>query len=366
LKDLGRRDFTINSLALSYPDGLLIDPNGGREDLKAGLVRAVGKPGDRFSEDPLRIIRAARICAIYRFRIDSATFEAMRQSAEGLENVSGERIRDEILKILPAGDALAAFDLLKNCGALDKLLPGLAAGARIEIGAGTGVSIYDHTLSCIINCPKRVRTRLAALFHLIAAPNAGAPADFRGGSALVAEQTMKAWRMSNKSIDEVRTLVLHQLQPEALSWNDVRIRRFLAEVRPELLDDFTALAEAEILCAGHSPSLEQSASTESGGPGEWPEHARWAGHAEARECRIEQIRQLRTRMRMELERTPALNIRELALSGKDIMKILNLAPGPQVGTVLNHLFERVLEDPGVNTREHLTRIVEADRKPVRG
>ncbi len=367
LKDLGRRDFTINSLALSYPDGVVIDPNGGREDLKAGLVRAVGNPRARFSEDPLRIVRAARICAIYGFEIDAATFDAMRQRAGELENVSGERIRDEMQKILLAGDTLAAFDLLKDSGALDKLLPGLAAGAKVQTHKGTGVSIYEHTLACILDCPKRIRVRLAALFHLIACPTVGMsggrlPVDFRGKSALVARKTMKTWNMSNRSIDEVCTLVLHQLPPEALSWSDVWIRRFITVVRPELLDDFIALAEAEMLCGGYPGPLAQTGVAEWGDSEEWVEHAGWARRSDAQQSRVEEIRRLGTRMRMQTELISALSVHELALSGNDVMEILELAPGPQVGKVLNHLFEMVLEDPELNTRERLARIVETGRK----
>jgi len=365
LKDLGRRDFTINSLALSYPEGVLIDPNGGREDLKAGLVRAVADPGARFSEDPLRIVRAARICAVYGFKTDAATFEAMRQRAGELEAVSGERVRDEILKILLADDTSAALDLLKNSGALDTLLPGLSAHNRVETHKSTGVSIYEHTLCCIMNCPKRVRIRLAALFHIVSHPAAAAaggalPVDFRGASALAATQTMKTWNMSNRSIEEVSSLISHQLPPEALSWSDVGIRRFITGVRPELLDDFVALAEAEILCAkdpGPSPG------TVSAGPGDSRE---WAGRGEAQQSLIEGIRRLGARMRMQLETISAMSVRELALSGGDIMKLLDLPPGPQVGKVLNYLFEMVLADPELNTREHLARIARAKFKPVNG
>jgi len=371
LKDLGRRDFTINSLALSYPDGVLIDPNGGREDLKAGLVRAVANPGARFSEDPLRIVRAARICAVYGLKTDDATFDAMRQRAGELESVSGERVRDEILKILLAGDTSAAFDLLKNIGALGKLLPGLRAHDRVETRKSTDVSIYEHTLCCVLNCPKRVRIRLVALFHIAAPPAAqtagGArPVDFRGASALAATQTMKTWNMSNRSIDEVSSLISHQLPPEALSWSDVRIRRFITGVRPELLDDFLALAEAEILCAkGPGPS-DKTAAAEPGDSNEWVEHAGWSGRIEAKQSLIEGINQLGARIRMQLERISAMSVRELALSGNDIMKVLDLPPGPQVGKVLNQLFEMVLEDPELNTRESLARIVEARFKPVSG
>ena len=337
LKDLGRRDFTINSLALSYPEGVLIDPNKGREDLTEGLVRAVGNPGARFSEDPLRIVRAARICGIYGFKIDAATFSAMRQRAGELGNVSGERIRDEILKILLSGDPAGAFDLLKNCGALDKLLPRFAAGAC------RGVSIYEHTISCIVNCQKRIRPRLAALFHETGAQSAQSGAgphemDVRRESACIAIEKMKTWNMSSKCIDEVSTLVRHQLSPEALSWSDAGIRKFITVVHPELIEDFIALAEAEALSAG---SPETPGKIQGG---------------------IEGIRLLRDRFRVQLERVSAFSVRELALSGADIMKILDLAPGPQIGKVLNRLFEMVLEDPELNTREHLTRIVEEGLK----
>ena len=343
LKDLGRRDFTINSLALSYPDGVLIDPNGGREDLKAGLIRAVGTPGARFSEDPLRILRAARMRGIYGFEVDAGTFAAMRERSGELQNVSGERIRDEILKILLARDISGAFDLLKKSGALGKLLPGLDAGAHSITHPGSGVGTYEHTLLLIINCPNRIRIKLAALFHRTCAPavEAGAEGrteDYRRESSLSARETMKMWNMSNRSIDEVSTLVLHQLPRDAPSWSDARIRRFISVVGTELLDDFIALAEAEVLSAGNPGSPEETQS------------------------RIEDVRRLGDRMRVQVERVSALSVRELALSGDDIMKILDLAPGPEVGKVLNRLFDMVLEDPGINTRERLARIVETEKR----
>ncbi len=337
LKDLGRRDFTINSLALSYPHGVLIDPHRGGEDLKAGLIRAVGNPRARFSEDPLRIVRAARICGIYGFQVDHAVFDAMRELSGKLHSVSGERIRDEILKILLAANASGAFDLLRKSGALGRLLPGLDAAVNIETGRGAGVSIFEHTLACITNCPEIIRIRLAALFHKIAAPTAevgadGQKMDFRRESARSAGETMKMWNMSNRSIHEVSTLVAHQLPQEALSWSGARIRRFITAVHPELIDDFIALAEAEVLSGGYV------------------------------EVGIEEIRQLRVRMRTQLDRISALSVRELALGGHQIMKILNLPPGPEVGKVLNHLFDLVQENPDLNTRDSLSRIVETNYK----
>jgi tRNA nucleotidyltransferase/poly(A) polymerase len=360
LKDLGRRDFTINSLALSYPEGILIDAHGGREDLKACLIRAVGNPAARFSEDPLRIVRAARICAVYGFRIDHATFQAMQEGSGKLGEVSGERIRDEILKILPAANFSTAFDLLRKSGALGRLLPGLDAAADVATCRGSGASIFEHTLACILNCPNRTRVRLAALFHDMPANMAGAgpriespgsesvagsaafaregtgvdahQADLRSESARSAADTMKKWNMSNRYIYEVSTLVRRRLPQEAPSWSDADIRRFLIGVRPELLDDFIALAEAEVLCGAHT------------------------------EAAVEGIRRLGARMKTQLGLISALSVRELALSGDEVMKILGLSPGPQVGKILKHLFDLVQEDPSLNTREHLARIVETKYK----
>jgi tRNA nucleotidyltransferase/poly(A) polymerase len=261
----------------------------------------------------------------------------MRELSGKLQSVSGERIRDEILKILLAPNASGAFDLLRKSGVLGRLLPGLDAAVNIETGKGSGVSIFDHTLACIINCPEILRIRLAALFHKIAAPTAevgadGKKMDFRGESARGAGETMKMWNMSNRSIHEVCTLVGHQLQPEALSWSGARIRRFITEVHPELIDDFIALAEAEVLSGGYV------------------------------EVGIEEIRQLRVRMKTQIERISALSVRELALGGHEIMKILDLPTGPEVGKILSHLFDLVQEDPDLNTRESLSRIVETNYK----
>ena len=342
LKDLGRRDFTINSLALSYPDGVLVDPNGGREELQAGLIRAVGNPEDRFSEDPLRIVRAVRMRAIYGFEVHPGTFAAMREWSGKLGNVSGERIRDEILKILPARDISGAFGLLRKSGAFGKLLPWLDEGSLIPAHTGSGVGIYEHTLSCIVNSPNRIRVRLAALFHQMAMPGIeaeadGPPPDFRHESFRSARVTMRWWNMSNRSIDEVSSLVLHQLPLDAVSWSDTRIRRFMTTVNPALLEDFIALAEAEILSEGYPGNLEE---TQNG---------------------IEGIRRLGDRMRAQLEGLSASNVRELALSGDDIIKILDIPPGPEVGKILRHLFDLVLENPGINTRERLSQIVEAEK-----
>lgn len=332
LSDLARRDFTINSLALSYPDGVLIDPNGGRADLRDKLIRGVGNPRERFAEDPLRIVRAGRIAGLYGFALDPSTFEAMREESENIEKVSGERIRDEICKILVSPHPIEAFDLLRKGWALGKILPELIVRGHIDTAPGSGVSIYRHTLSCIVKCPERLRVRFAALFHeagvpAVASRNGRLPIDFRQDSIYTATQRMKKWNMSTRWIEDVSALIENQLPLEAVDWEDAQIRRFLTRIRLDLIDDLFSLAEAE-----------------------WPTDG--SGQ--------EGIRRLHARVREQIAATSAFRVSDLALSGNEIKEILDLPPGPQVGKVLRHLFDRVLENPSLNTREDLVRIVKND------
>ncbi len=334
LKDLGRRDFTMNALALSYPGGLLIDPGGGRKDLEAGLIRGVGNPGERFLEDPLRIVRAGRLSGTYGFEVDSTTFEAMREHAEQVTKVSAERIRDEICKILLSPFPIEAFDLLRKGWALGKLLPELVVRGHVDTTQDSGVSIYRHALRCVIHCPQRLRVRLAALFHQAGVPALGArgerlPIEFRTQSAYTARERMKLWNMSNRLIDQVSTLIEHQLAPEALSWNAAEIRHFIARVGPELLDDFIALAEAEHLAMGQTG--------------------------------LDAFRDFRTGILEQIETNPALSIKDLAISGRDVMEILSIPQGPRIGRTLSRLLNLVLDDPHLNTRENLIEIVRNDR-----
>ena len=333
LKDLGRRDFTINALALSFPDGILIDPHDGRADIEKKTIRAVGDGPSRFAEDPLRIVRAGRLSSIYGFAVDSATFEAMRGEAENLEKISGERIRDELCKILVSAYPIEAFDLLRKCWALGKLLPELIVRDHVDTMPGSGVSVYKHSLLCVRNSPKALRIRLAALFHNAGVPATGArgdkvPRDYGKESAYAASVRMKKWNMSNRQIEDVITLIENQLPVDAEVLSDTEIRRFLVRFRPELLDDIIALAKAESLAEGQAD--------------------------------LERVDKLHLRMREQLDTISAFKMEDLAVSGREIMDILGLSPGPEVGKVLRGLFDIVLEHPDLNTHESLIEIVKRD------
>jgi len=337
LKDLGRRDFTINAMALSFPEGVLVDPHGGREDLEQGLIRGVGDPRERFVEDPLRIVRAARIAGVYGFEVHPRTFDAMREVAETVDSVSGERLRDEFYKILLSPHPIEALDILRKGWALGKLLPELIVRNHIDVMYGSGMSIYRHALLCMRNCPPKLGLRLAALFQNAAVPAAGArdgklPIEYASESAFAASRRMKKWNSSNKQIHEVALLIENRLPSDAELWTDADIRRFISRVGTGMLDDFAVFAKAERLARG---VLE-----------------------------VEGIRSLHGRMLNQVRMMPALSKEDLALSGRDVMEALGLPQGPDVGRVLKKLFDMVLEEPELNTRERLLETVTREFGPT--
>jgi tRNA nucleotidyltransferase/poly(A) polymerase len=333
LKDLGRRDFTINALALSFPDGILIDPHEGRSDIEKKTIRAVGSAPSRLAEDPLRIVRACRLLSVYGFTVDSGTFDAMRGEAENLSQISGERIRDELCKILVSRYPIEGLELLRRSWALGKLLPELIVRDHVDTIPGSNISVYRHALLCVRNSPRRLRVRLAALFHNAGVPATGArggkaPGDFSKESAYTASERMKKWNMSNRQIEDVVTLIENQLPADAGLWSDTEIRRFLVRSRSELLDDFIALARVKMLAEGQTE--------------------------------VEAVDKLHLRMREQLHTISAFKMEDLAVDGREIMDVLGISSGPEVGKVLRSLFDLVLEHPGLNTHDSLIEIVKRD------
>jgi tRNA nucleotidyltransferase (CCA-adding enzyme) len=316
LKDLARRDFTMNALALSYPEGVLIDPHSGREAMKRGRLDAVGDARLRFREDPLRIIRAARLASVYGFEAGEETVAGMREEAGGLDAVAGERIGDELRKLITGKNVAEALVLLKETGALDRILPELHAAAKARGGSAFAEDRFRETVSCVRLAPPGLRVRFAALLCRIAPGDGDARA-----SAAAAETIMRRWRMSNREISEVAGLVRHQIPPGAENWSDPEVRRFIARAGVDFLDGLIALAAATRLSFGE------------GDPGG--------------------IEQLRARIREQKERITALSPQDLAVSGADVMELLGLARGPAVGAILRALFDAVAEDPALNEREKL-------------
>ncbi len=337
IRDLSRRDFSVNAMALSFPEAQLLDLHNGRNDLEKRVLRATGNPLERFREDPLRVLRAARFVSVYGFGIEERTFEAMREEAHGLSYVAGERIRDELCKLLLGDHVVEAFGWMKRSGTLDVIFSEILECCGRTQREDPLYDDYEHTLLTVSHCPRRLRVRLAALFHDIARPEISegdypsAAQDENRAGALLSERIMERWRVSHKEIREVSTLVGNC--PRKLTWSGAALRRLLSRVGIGLVDDLLDLAEADLLSCSNASGLEE-------------------------------LRALRVEIGRELERNPPLGLKDLAVGGADVMKALDLRPGPVVGEILSRLHEMALDDPDLNERKILMDFIrkEYDKK----
>ncbi len=212
-QDLGRRDFTINAMALHADE--LIDPFGGRADLESRLVRAVGDPAERFSEDPLRMLRAARFVSQLDFGIDAGTRDAMSLLAPGIVSVARERWMAELDRLLVGPGVERALHLVADTGLMRYLLPEI--GLQLDLADTSderGRSLFDHTVEAVGSAPAEVTMRWAALLHDVAAPFVRSLQDGRDvearrallGAELV-ERTGLYLKWSNHRREDVKRLV---------------------------------------------------------------------------------------------------------------------------------------------------------------
>lgn len=329
LADLARRDFTINAMAVQYPSGSWLDPHGGVRDLAARRLRAVGDAGERFREDPLRTLRAARLASTWGFRLTATTYSAMRGEVPGLSMVACERIRDEMLKLLTGPHVLEAFSLLRRAGILKIILPELLEGVRKRQNAYHRHDVYHHTLYTVHHSPPRTRVRLAALLHDIGKPRVRRRSrgafHFHGHAkvgAAMAQEILTRWKMPLRLTEQIRILIANHMLLDIERWSDAAVRRLMVRVGQDLLDDLLDLAEADHLAHGTEIA---------GSP----------------------VGSLRRRIAQQLHQRPALHITDLAIDGHDVMRTLALPPGPEVGQVLKSLQRKVLKRPELNQRSTL-------------
>lgn len=343
-EDLARRDFTINAMAWlsdaaggDLRSGRLVDPFGGTEDLAAGLLRAVGDPDARFSEDALRLVRAIRFATRFDLHLDPATEAAITKHAADAAGLSGERVRDELIRIL-AGAALpsVAFELMERLGLLAVLLPELSALRGVQQAKPWPGDALDHSLRTADALPATdPMLRLAGLFHDLGKATTQADGHFlyheRAGVAL-AEQAMMRLRAPRAEVTRVGRLVRHHMFIYTSDWTDTAVRRFVRRIGADLLPDLFALRAADDTASG-------TAEPASGG---------WA--------------ELRQRAAAAIANDP-LEAKHLALGGDDLVAELGIPPGPAIGGLLASLLEAVLEDPTLNSRD---RLLEMARTMARG
>lgn len=336
-EDLGRRDFTVNAIAIeldsSHPKPVIVDPFLGQADLDKKLIRAVGNPDTRFREDALRLMRAIRLATQLGFNIEEKTLESIKANASLIKNISGERIRDELFKILGAKGAFSGIILLKETGLLEIILPEVTACFGIVQEGPKHDRIYDigeHSFLALNFCPSPdPLVKLAALLHDIGKVKTYKK-DVEGNVTFFGHETVGAnltkniserLRLSRKEAEKLFRLVRWHMFTVSETQTDSAIRRFIKNVGLENIDDMMAIRVADRLGGGTQSETS------------------W---------RMEEFKK---RIQQVLKKP--FSISDLKISGTEVMEILQIKPGPKVGEILNALFDEVLKDHTKNNREYL-------------
>jgi putative nucleotidyltransferase with HDIG domain len=333
--DLGRRDFTVNAMAWTPEADAIVDPFGGLADLARREIRAVGDPRERFAEDGLRLLRAVRQATELDFRIEDATFRAIREEAEGLRRISAERVRDELSKILLSPTPSRGLLLMRDTGLLAIVLPELAACDGAPQNRFHAFDVFRHSLySCDAAPAGNLVVRLAALLHDVGKPETSAAADgdltFYGHQQLGARKArriLRRLRYSREEGERVEHLVRHHMFYYQREWTDSAVRRFVRTVGLEEIPDLVAVRLADMAGNGRK------------GGDRTP------------------LAQLLQRVDEVMTKDAALTVKDLTIGGHELMA-LGLAPGPGFGRILRALLERVLDDPALNTPETLTALAQ--------
>ena len=337
--DLPRRDLTINAMAYNVLDGNLIDMFDGMKDIKNKIIRSVGNPYERFTEDGLRIMRAIRFATKLNFNIEKETFEAICHSTGMLTSIAYERIREEFNGILISDNPFRGIELLRKTGILALIMPELMQGFGVAQNRFHKYDVYYHILHTI-QAVEPLETeeltllvRLAALFHDIAKPmvqkkvsKQEEPVYYNHEvvGANVAKKIMKRLKYSNAEIDFVTLLVRQHMFYYQDEWTDGAVRRFMKAVGVENIKPLLKLREADRLGSGNRKDKESKA-----------------------------IPKLLARIDKIIEEENAITVKDLKINGNDLMQEFNLKPGPIVGKILNYLLDLILDEPSLNDKEKL-------------
>lgn len=332
-EDLKRRDFTINALAVDANRGNVIDRHGGLQDLKSGIIRAIGDPKQRFEEDALRIMRACRFAAQLEFTIEEKTKEAMKEVAYRLAQVSKERLRIELMKTLEASRPSRGLLEMESSTALDIILPELSMGRDVTQKGAHLFDVYRHG---IVACDAAPRTkpliRLAALLHDIGKVNTKRVDDdgettfhqHEVESADMANRILRRLKFSNEERESVVNLIRNHMFHYTPDWSDGAVRRFINRVGVDAIDDLFALRLADQV----------------------------AIHGIAQP---EALIEFEKRINRVLQESAALTTKDLAIDGNDLAD-MGIPKGPVMGIILKQLLDTVLDDPKQNTYEKLSTI----------
>jgi tRNA nucleotidyltransferase (CCA-adding enzyme) len=338
--DLRRRDFTINAIAERVPGSERIDPLGGESDLREGRLRMIF-PG-AFREDPLRILRGARFAARFGLSADAATAAAMRDAGELLATVSAERVQEEFSKLLTQCDRPSVgFEMLRQAGGLRVVFAELDRCEGVTQNEYHPDDVYWHTLKVCDAAPRAsLLVRWAGLLHdlgkvdtrQIVHEDDGPRVVFYGHEVVseeIATRVLERLRYPRAFVQRCAHLVREHMYRYEAAWKPATVRRFMARVGVDALDDLFALREAD--CRSRNLVDELAALSE-----------------------------LRERVAAELREQSSVHIRDLEIDGEDVMREMGIGPGPEIGAVLERLLDRVLESPELNRRDVLLEMIRED------
>lgn len=328
--DLQRRDFTINAMAVSLKDEILIDPLDGQADLKNKKIRMVYL--NSFVDDPLRMLRAVQFAARFEFGIEKETYEALIEHAKLINTVSPERIAEELNKLLVLSDnPSVGLRLMQETGLLQEILPELQLCVGVEQPGGFHkYDVFEHTMHVLDAAPKDLKIRLAALFHDINKPQhrrlVDKGATFYGhemSAGKTAQVVMTRLRYSNDIIKDVKMLVERHMF--TVDVTPKGLRRLIRQVGVELIFDLLDLRRADVTGLGMGNSTDD-------------------------------IDVFEADIKAEIESKAPFSLKDLAINGNDLMEMFDLKPGKKVGDILNYLMEKVLDNPKVNIKEKLEKL----------
>ena len=354
-EDLSRRDFTMNAMAANLKDGSIVDPYGGQEDIKKKTIRTVGVPHERFMEDGLRPVRAIRFASQLGFDIEEKTYEDILD-AETLGNVakiSAERFRDEFCKILLSPVPSVGLRLLEDSGILKIFVPELLEGRGCVQSDERGFhdfDVLDHNFYACdgavlrgpMSCSERgndsdrlLILRLSALLHDVSKPAVKGEKDGKitfykhdeiGSKATKA--ILSRLKFPNAQIDTVCHLIKEHMFNYESSWSDAAVRRFVQRVGKENIDSLFDLRLADIYGMHKTPVRLHDSSV------------------------CGKLLELKERVDRVLQEKTAMGLKDLAVSGDDLIKA-GIPAGKKLGAILKELFETVTDDPAMNSRDAL-------------
>ena len=328
-EDLARRDFTMNAIAMDVHGGIH-DPFGGRADIAARTIRAVGDAPTRFAEDALRMMRAVRFAAELGFTIESATRKAIIANADSITNIALERIRDEFSRIVMSDHPRHGIQMLSDLHLLKHFLPELEEGIGVQQNHHHIYTVWEHNLRALETCPSRkLSVRLGTLLHDVGKPRAkrgkGRNCTFYNHEYVGERMTRKILtrlRYPKKVVDHAALLVRnHMFYYSVGDVTEAAVRRVIAKVGRENIKDLMDVRIGDRL---------------------------GSGSAKAKPYKLRHFEYM-----VDKVSNDAVSVKMLKLNGDIMIKEMGFAPGPKIGAILETLLAEVIDDASKNNLDYL-------------